>query len=169
MTATVVGGGIGGLAAALALRRAGLMVTVLEAKQELVEMGAGLSLWPNAVHALGALGVADEVVARGAVMDSNLIQRWDGKILGRANLDLERRYGAPGICVRRAHLVAALHAALGTEGVHTGARVVKLQHTRRGAAAVMAGGGRVDPGFPVGPARLRSVVRRALPGHDLPA
>ncbi len=166
MTATVVGGGIGGLAAALALRRAGLTVTVLEAKQELVEAGAGLSLWPNAVHALGALGVADEVVARGAVMDSNLIQRWDGKILGRTNLDLERRYGAPGICVRRADLLAALHAALGSEGVHTGARVVKLQHTRRGAAAVMAGGGRVDADFLVGADGLHSVVRNALLGDE---
>ena len=46
----MVGGGIGGLAAALALRRAGLTVTVLEAKQELVEAGAGLSLWPNATE-----------------------------------------------------------------------------------------------------------------------
>jgi 2-polyprenyl-6-methoxyphenol hydroxylase-like FAD-dependent oxidoreductase len=166
MTATVVGGGIGGLAAALALRRAGLTVTVLEAKPKLVEAGAGLSLWPNAVRALEALGVAEEVLARGAVMDTNLIQRWDGKVLGGGRLNLERRYGAPGVCVRRADLLAALHAALGSEGVHTGARVVTLQHTRRGAAAVMADGGRVDADFLVGADGLHSVVRNALLGDE---
>jgi 2-polyprenyl-6-methoxyphenol hydroxylase-like FAD-dependent oxidoreductase len=118
------------------------------------------------MRALDALGVADQVAERGAVIGSNLIQRWDGKVLGRASLNLERRYGAPGICVRRADLLGALHAALGSEGVQTDARVVKLQHTRRGAAAVLAGGGRVDADFLVGADGLHSVVRDALLGDE---
>ena len=56
LKAVVVGGGIGGLAAGLALRRAGLEVRVLEAQPQLSEVGAGLSLWPNAMRALQRLG-----------------------------------------------------------------------------------------------------------------
>jgi 2-polyprenyl-6-methoxyphenol hydroxylase-like FAD-dependent oxidoreductase len=162
MTAIVVGGGVGGLAAALALRRAGLAVTVLEAEPTPLEAGAGLSLWPNAMHALGVLGVADQVQARGAVMDSHQTQRWDGKVLGRANLDLHRRHGAPGICIRRSDLLATLRSALGPEIVRTGATVTRLEHASRGAAALVEGGGRVEATFLVGADGLHSLVRRSL-------
>src|SRR5439155_18591747 len=67
--AIVVGGGIGGLSAAIALRRAGLEVAVFERMSELREIGAGLCCWTNAMRALEKLGVAEEVRARGAVID----------------------------------------------------------------------------------------------------
>lgn len=54
--ATVIGGGIGGLAAAIALHRRGRRVEVLERAAEFTEIGAGISLWPNALHALEVLG-----------------------------------------------------------------------------------------------------------------
>ena len=56
--ALIIGAGIGGLAAAIALRRAGYAVQVFEHAQELREIGAGLTLWPNAVNALRKLGLA---------------------------------------------------------------------------------------------------------------
>jgi 2-polyprenyl-6-methoxyphenol hydroxylase-like FAD-dependent oxidoreductase len=62
-TALVVGGGIGGLASAIALRRAGWQVQVLERSEEPREVGAGISLWPNALHALDLLGVGDRCCA----------------------------------------------------------------------------------------------------------
>ena len=65
--AIVVGAGIGGLAAAVALRLAGLDVRVLERAPELAEVGAGLSLWPNALRALDVLGLGDRVRASGAL------------------------------------------------------------------------------------------------------
>ncbi len=55
--ATVIGAGIGGLAAAIALREAGLEVTIREAADEIRPLGAGLSIWPNGVRALRALGL----------------------------------------------------------------------------------------------------------------
>jgi salicylate hydroxylase len=65
----VAGGGIGGLAAALAQARAGHRVTVLEGRPEFSEIGAGIQLAPNAFHALGALGVRDRVAERADFID----------------------------------------------------------------------------------------------------
>ena len=61
MKVAVVGGGIGGLSAALAIRNRGWDVEVLEQSAEFTEVGAGLSLWPNALRALEALGVGEQV------------------------------------------------------------------------------------------------------------
>ena len=61
--AIVIGAGIGGLAAGIALRRAGLDVTVFERAGELREIGAGISLWANALHALDKLGVREAIEA----------------------------------------------------------------------------------------------------------
>ena len=59
MRAIVIGGGIGGLAAAMALRQAGIDVAVFERAGAYREVGAGLTLWPNALHALTTLGLCD--------------------------------------------------------------------------------------------------------------
>src|SRR5262249_61037939 len=64
MRAIIIGGGIAGLASALALTRHGWQVEVLERAPGLTEAGAGLSLWPNALRALDALGVGEPVRGR---------------------------------------------------------------------------------------------------------
>ncbi|HEX8358675.1 MAG TPA: NAD(P)-binding protein, partial [Longimicrobium sp.] len=58
----IAGGGIGGLSAAIALRRAGWEARVFERAPELREVGAGISLWPNATRQLRRWGLLDEVV-----------------------------------------------------------------------------------------------------------
>ena len=164
LKAVVVGGGIGGIAAGLALRRAGLEVRVLEAQPQLSEVGAGLSLWPNAMRALQRLGLAEEVAARGAPLRNDTIQRWDGKVLSRGLVDLQQRFGTQGYCVRRADLMEALRDALGHDAIETGARVTGVELTGTGAAALVAGGGRAEGDFVVGADGLYSSVRRQLVG-----
>ncbi|MDT7756270.1 MAG: hypothetical protein QOH27_2168 [Mycobacterium sp.] len=66
MRVLVVGGGIGGLSAALALRFAGAKVRVYEQAAELGEVGAGVGLFPNSIRIMQRLGVADSVTRRGA-------------------------------------------------------------------------------------------------------
>lgn len=113
MRALVVGGGIGGLAAALALHRRGCQVQVWERAAEFAEVGAGLSLWPNAMHALDALGLADRVRALGAVERGGGVRDRSGRWLTRTdNAEIERRHGWPLIVVHRADLLRVLVDAL---------------------------------------------------------
>lgn len=110
----IVGGGIGGLAAALALSRQGQHVHVIEKAPEFGELGAGLQLAPNAMRVLARLGVLDEV-AKSAVYPSRLV--WMDALSGEPITSLElgepfrRRYGQPYIVMHRSDLLAALLAA----------------------------------------------------------
>src|SRR6516225_8934445 len=86
----IVGGGVGGLAAALALERRGAEIVVCEQSPALNEIGAGLNLTPNALMALRALGVEDAVIALGSESDFLTIRSWNsGRIISRM------RRGAP--------------------------------------------------------------------------
>jgi 2-polyprenyl-6-methoxyphenol hydroxylase-like FAD-dependent oxidoreductase len=89
-TALVIGAGIGGLAAAIALHRAGWLVRVLERAATPRELGFALLLAPNAVWALRQLGVADAVIAAGHVATSGEMRRADGRLLRRFELERVR-------------------------------------------------------------------------------
>ena len=116
MRVLIVGAGIGGLTAAIALRRAGIDAVVLEQAPELREVGAGISLWPNAINAFRRLGVGDAVEATGARVADTEICDWRGRSLHRSSSDLiEARFGAPLIMVRRAALHSILRDALDPE------------------------------------------------------
>src|SRR5690606_34571816 len=115
----VVGGGIGGLSMALALRRTGLRVRVLEQADVFGEVGAGLQLAPNATRILREWGLLDEVV-RLVVLPRRLVLRdaLDGVEL--TSLDLGHaaaRYGAPYVVIHRSDLHRTLLRACETAGV----------------------------------------------------
>ncbi|WP_225785078.1 FAD-dependent monooxygenase [Xenophilus sp. Marseille-Q4582] len=140
----IVGGGIGGLAAALALGRGGHRVDVLEQAARFEEFGAGIQLGPNVVRRLRALGVEpalQDVAARPTRLSVRSVQ--GGDELARMVFDAARvrRYGAPYLCVHRADLHAVLLGALKAQGpsrlsLHTGARVSRI--ATRGGEAVCA-------------------------------
>lgn len=85
--ALIIGVGIGGLCAALALRQAGIDVTVFERVTEMHEVGAGLTLWTNAVRALQKLGLTDALQAIGAASTRGSISSWQGEILSDIPVD----------------------------------------------------------------------------------
>jgi 2-polyprenyl-6-methoxyphenol hydroxylase-like FAD-dependent oxidoreductase len=119
--AVVVGAGIGGLTTAIALKQAGLAVTVLERAPELRAVGAGLSLWPNAVHALERLGLGRALAAIAMPADDSALHTADGRRLGGSlTAEIRERYGAPLVVVHRGELQALLLDALGRDSVRTG-------------------------------------------------
>ena len=123
----IVGGGIGGLAAAVALRRIGWGVTVQQRAPEFTEVGAGLSLWPNGLRALEMLGLREPVMALGAVEARGGLRDRKGRWLSRTDsAELERRFGFPLIVVHRVDLVRVLLAALPPEVLQAGVEVTAI-------------------------------------------
>src|SRR3954467_4162383 len=119
MNALIIGGGIGGLSAGLALARAGYETEVFERAPELKEVGSGLSLWSNALAALDRLGVLYALRALGVAGEKGAFRGPDGRML------LEMRAGegdtmAEGriLLLHRAELLDVLLDAAGRDAVH---------------------------------------------------
>ena len=137
--ALVVGAGIGGLSAACALRSAGWDVQVLEQAERLEPVGAGITLWPNAVRALDVLGVRlPDGVSKPGISG---VRTSSGRWLSRAHTaDYPARYGAPLVAVHRADLQQALLNALPVGTVSTGTRVTAISQDDTGVAVEHSAG-----------------------------
>lgn len=167
-SAAVVGGGIGGLATALALLQAGWDVRVYEQAAARAEVGAGIQLAPNCTRILRGLGVLP-AVEREAVRPTTFeFRRWDdGALLSATPLGdpVERSYGAPYLHAHRADLVAALAARVPADRVDVGRRCVDVTP---GGELSFADGSRERADLVVGADGIHSVVRRALFGDERP-
>jgi flavin-dependent dehydrogenase len=97
----IAGGGIGGLAAALALILSGFEVAVYERAPAFTEIGAGMSLWPNATRVLHSLGVLDEVLASGEPVTQFNLYLPDGKLISAIEM---MGFQTPALCIHRADL-----------------------------------------------------------------
>jgi salicylate hydroxylase len=166
----IIGGGIGGLAAALALEQRGAEVIVCEQSPALSEIGAGLNLSPNALKALRALGVEDAVIAMGCESDFLVIRSWrSGRIISRMRRGAFRaQFGAPNVSVHRADLIDVLHGALRTTDIRLGGRCVAVEGSDRGAAARLADGSAIEADIIVGADGIHSAVRKSLFGAEAP-
>ena len=124
----IAGGGIGGLVAAIALQREGIAVSVFERVKELVEVGAGLTLWANALRALHKIGLNDMLETVGKSLMRSCILSWQGEILAETPVEaLTKRFGTPLVAVHRTDLQVALLSALGEGVVQTGATCTGFQ------------------------------------------
>lgn len=162
----VIGGGIGGLAAAAFLRRAGLTATVHEQAPALTEVGAGLVAAPNAVRLLRRLGVMERFLRRAVPLDRGWeFRRWaDGRVLSVERLSgvCEELYGERTYTVHRADLLNAVRSAVPDEWIRLGARCTSVDAGPDGVVLRFADGGRVDADVVVGADGVHSVVRRAV-------
>jgi 2-polyprenyl-6-methoxyphenol hydroxylase-like FAD-dependent oxidoreductase len=169
--AVVTGAGIGGLTAAVALRHQGWDVTVLERASALEPVGAGLGIGPNALRALDAIGLGDEVRRFSAIQGHGGIRRCDGRWLIRTDLGLvAERFGDPELMALRADLVDLLASRLPDGVLRTGVTVTSVDpgdQVRR--AGVTTSAGDLDADLLVAADGIRSQIRAALfPGHPGP-
>ena len=166
----VVGGGIGGLAAALALEQQHLEVIVCEQSPKLSEIGAGIGLAPNAIKALRALGLEDKINAITWESEFAIVRSWkSGREISRAYQgDYRERFGAPSVTVHRADLLDVLAGALQSTDIRLGQRCVAVEARNGGAAARFADGSEIEADIVVGADGIHSKVRESLFGADAP-
>jgi salicylate hydroxylase len=167
----IVGGGIGGLAAALALLRAGFDVHVYEQAPALGEVGAGVQISPNASRILHGFGLAEELARTGVRPLAWHQRRWDdGRTLLRTPLaePLEAAFGFPHYQMHRADLLAALAGSVPAARVHLGHRLAGLIDHGDRVEARFANGVRAEVDVLVGADGIHSPVRRILFGPEHP-
>jgi 2-polyprenyl-6-methoxyphenol hydroxylase-like FAD-dependent oxidoreductase len=163
--ALIVGAGIGGLAAAITLRRAGWDVRVLERAHSPRELGFALALAPNALKALREIGLADAVAREGAEVQSFAVYRADGSLLKRVNF---RAGGTDmrSVVTLRPALHGALLTAAGSDTLLLGHDVSEVATTSDGVAVTLGDGRVLHAGVVVGADGVGSSVRRRLhPGE----
>ena len=171
--ALIAGGGIAGMAAALALARDGWRVTVCEQAPTPAEVGAGLQMSPNAARVLRWLGVLDGVA--GSAFRPRAAEMRDGRSgarIYRAALGAaaEARWGAPYLHVHRADLLAALSGAAREAGadIRGGTRVEGYVLRPEGPALKLAGGEVLSGDLVIGADGIRSALRAGLNGPEEP-
>ena len=167
----IIGGGIGGLASALALLRAGHDVHVYEQAASIGEIGAGIQISPNAARLLHRLGLAEAMGNTGVKPLWRHQRRWqDGRTLSRGPLGAtaEARFGAPYYNFHRADLIALLAAALPVERLHVGHRLEMFLDHGRHVEARFANDARTTAQLLIGADGIHSAVRAAILGPEAP-
>lgn len=160
----IVGGGIGGVAAGLALQRAGMNATVYERAAEFREAGAGMMLWPNATRVLKDLGVLHKVEACSGPNQHFLVRASAGKILMDIGLG---SFEVPALCTRRSDLLGALLGALQPPSVRLSHDFESFEQDKAGVTIRFAGGLSARHDIMIGADGVRSRTRAQLLGaHD---
>ncbi|MET9878816.1 FAD-dependent monooxygenase [Actinacidiphila glaucinigra] len=164
----ILGGGIGGLAAAAFLHREGLTGTVYEQASRLGEVGAGLVVAPNAARQLRRLGALDELRERAVRLDIGWeFRRWqDGTVLSAEDLaaDCERLYGEHTYTAHRADLLAALRSRVPAGAVVLGHKCVRVDTRGESLRLEFAHGAVAEADMVIGADGVHSVLRGALFG-----
>ena len=161
----VAGGGIGGLAAALALVRQGFQVQVFEQAPEIGEIGAGIQLGPNAFHALDALGVGEKARSRAVFTDYMVMHdAVDAKLIGKIPTDehFRKRFGNPYAVIHRVDIhLSLLEGAQETGRVEffTNTRIEQVEQDADGVTVTDQNGKQWKGAALIGADGVKSVVR----------
>jgi len=171
MAVAICGGGVGGMAAAIALHAQGHDVTIFEQAPRFGRVGADVNLTPNAVHALDRLGAGERLRASAARPTHRISRMWDtGAETSRLPMstEAEDRYGAPQLTIHRADLLAALEEQLAEGILHFGNRVTGISQDGGKATVRLDDGSERAFDVVIGADGIHSAVRTALFGPDAP-
>jgi len=166
----IVGAGLGGLAAAIALRQQGFEVQIYEQASELAEFGAGINISPNSVKFFQAVGLADKLHAISSEPVGLTWRDWgSGEIHNRIPFgDFEKRYGATYYVVHRSDLHRMLSEAVPQTSIQLGKRCAQVE-TRNGSVGLtFKDGTSAEADVAIGCDGIRSAVRSCLFGGEGP-
>jgi 6-hydroxynicotinate 3-monooxygenase len=172
LSVAIIGAGMGGLAAAAALRRMGIAATVYEQAAQFTRLGAGIQIGCNAMKVLREFGLEDELRRQAFYPRS-----WNNKEhdTGEVRFDMtfgeaaEAKYGAPYLLAHRGDLHTALASAVPAETIHLDHRLIGLETAADGAVSLsFANGVRVQADAVIAADGVHSFVKEQLFGRDKP-
>jgi salicylate hydroxylase len=167
----IIGGGVGGLTAAIALAREGFAVRVFEQAPGFARVGADINLTPNAVRALDGLGLGDALRAQAARPTHRISRMWDtGEETSRLAMsdEAEAKYGSPQLTLHRADLMQALEQAVPEGAMQFGTRVASVSQDEHGVEITFANGTTERFAAVIGADGIHSAVRKATFGAESP-
>ena len=159
----IIGAGIAGLTAALALRQRGLAVPICEAAPQILPLGAGIWMAPNAMQVFERLGVAARINAGGVPLHAiEIVDKQMRPIMQTSQARIRQQFGHGTTAIRRATLQAILLDAVGSATVQLGKVCTGLQEDATGVRVAFADGSTQRAGFVVAADGIHSPVRQAL-------
>ena len=169
MSIIIVGGGIGGLATAVALQHVGITATVYERTPEIREVGAGLTIWSNAMKALRRIGLENDALKLGSTLRHIHTYSPKGNLLSSMDFDsVSRSCDADSICIHRADLQRLLARQLNPAQIVTGHECVGVNTDSFPHQVCFADGSTVEGHVIIGADGLHSAIRRSLLGLEKP-
>jgi 2-polyprenyl-6-methoxyphenol hydroxylase-like FAD-dependent oxidoreductase len=168
LSVAIVGAGMGGLAVAATLRRAGIDVQVYEQAARFIRIGAGIQMMPNSMKVLRGIGIEERLRKTSFAPYSHLNRIGDTGEVTRELPMPESLHNAPYLCMHRADLHDALVSTLPADIIHLGKKLVGLDQTAGRVTLAFADGTRASADAVIGADGVHSVVRDIIVGPDEP-
>lgn len=167
MNIAIIGAGIGGLAAGIALRKKGFEVQIYERAPSFKPIGTGIAIAANAMAVFADLGIAEAVAAAGNPIDFACMGRPDGSAIAKVDTKkLSATLGFTTIAIHRADLHDVLAGAFGHDRIHCDSGLASVEETGARVRATFTNGQSVDADILVGADGLRSRVRECVFGES---
>ena len=160
----IIGGGIGGLTTAIALQKLGINCSVYERSSEFKEVGAAISLWPNALRVFQELKILDDVLEKCGEIKEAYIKTSTGKILAHST----PAYDLPAICTHRADLLNALLKQLPSQILHLEYDLQDFSQDKDYVRVRFKNGKEIQAKLIIGADGINSLVRKKVIGDGAP-
>jgi 2-polyprenyl-6-methoxyphenol hydroxylase-like FAD-dependent oxidoreductase len=168
LSVAIVGAGMGGLAVAATLRRAGIGAQVYEQAHQFARIGAGIQMMPNSIKVLRGIGVEERLRRTAFQPYSHLNREWDtGRVMKELPMP-ESLFGAPYLCMHRADLHDALLSVSPADVIHLNKKLVGLDEKAGQVTLTFSDGTLARADAVIGADGLHSAVRDIIIGPDKP-